>query len=384
MSNLPARPGHKIYRHPGAVSDTTILVPCYNEALRLDTKAFAEFADVHPEFRFLFVDDGSTDATLEILTNFCMSRPTSFDVLALEENGGKAEAVRQGLSHATKTDAKFIGFMDADLATPLEALVDFHRIVTILDGVDVVFGSRKQTLGHRIKRDLHRRIISFVCSTMARFATGLPISDTQCGAKLFRNTTSLKAVVAEPFETGWLFDVELFLRLSGTVSGSSERFFEHALMQWDEIPGSNVSSKDIVMGGLVMLKLISKRAMIKRKFRRLSDQHFIQSFEKLSLSGDVSLADMSALRERTSSTKEHVTINLASVRTISGPAMMSLFALCADIEYSGRRVRVLFCDDRCIVDAAKRCGLTSLFDCSIVEVPIASNDNLELSVMKAA
>ena len=47
--------------------ETIIVVPCFNEASRLAVEQFETFIQVHPDLRFLFVNDGSSDDTLEVL-----------------------------------------------------------------------------------------------------------------------------------------------------------------------------------------------------------------------------------------------------------------------------------------------------------------------------
>src|SRR4051794_39855798 len=100
----------------------TIVVPCYNEARRLDVHAFRTFARDDRAPRFLFVNDGSRDATLEILGDLRGTDPARFDVLNLTRNAGKAEAVRRGLVRALADGPDYVGYWDADLATPLEAI----------------------------------------------------------------------------------------------------------------------------------------------------------------------------------------------------------------------------------------------------------------------
>ena len=76
------------------MSRTWIVVPCYNEADRLVAAAFEAELDRRPELTFLFVNDGSRDATAGIL-NGIARRHVRAEALHLERNGGKAEAVRQ-------------------------------------------------------------------------------------------------------------------------------------------------------------------------------------------------------------------------------------------------------------------------------------------------
>ena len=76
---------------------TAIVVPCYNEAGRLDVDAFVEFVGTRPWLTFVFVDDGSTDGTKDLLAAAVQRSPDCIIALVLEENCGKAEAVRRGL-----------------------------------------------------------------------------------------------------------------------------------------------------------------------------------------------------------------------------------------------------------------------------------------------
>ena len=75
----------------------TVVVPCYNEAERLDGGPLLAFLDARPEARLVFVNDGSTDATGDRLAALAAERPDRIHVLSLNPNGGKAEAVRQGM-----------------------------------------------------------------------------------------------------------------------------------------------------------------------------------------------------------------------------------------------------------------------------------------------
>lgn len=237
---------------------TQIVVPCYNEAKRLDADAFLAFLDGSKGIGFIFVNDGSTDATLEKLLALQSVAPQRVTVLDLTVNGGKAEAVRQGLILATDSGADFVGYWDADLATPLDAIGDFVRIAAKFPETQVVYGARRMLLGHRITRTLGRRIVSRTCALLARQAIRLPIGDTQCGAKLLRNSPNLKAAISRPFTAGWLFDVELFSRLSNGLADRRLAFYEQPLAEWDEVAGSKVSSLAILKSGLRMLHLIGE------------------------------------------------------------------------------------------------------------------------------
>ena len=177
--------------------------------------------------------------------------------MSLERNSGKAEAVRQGLLQASKSGAGLVGYWDADLATPLDAVADFVRVMEKFPALKVVFGARRPLLGHRIERTFKRRVVSRVCGALARQAIRMPVADTQCGAKLLRTGPELSAALADPFSAGWLFDVELFARLSARVADRRHSFYEHPLSEWDEVAGSKVTTRAILRSGLQMLRLIA-------------------------------------------------------------------------------------------------------------------------------
>jgi glycosyltransferase involved in cell wall biosynthesis len=128
---------------------TRIVIPCYNEVARLKPDAFLDFAGEHPNISFLFVNDGSTDETARVLRELAMKLPGRLEVQELSRNAGKGEAVRQGMLHALATDAQYVGYWDADLATPLDAILSFVALLDERPGVGMVMGARVQLLGRR-------------------------------------------------------------------------------------------------------------------------------------------------------------------------------------------------------------------------------------------
>ena len=139
-------------------------------------------------------------------------QPGAVEVVTLAANQGKAEAVRQGMLAALGRRCDILGYVDADLATPPDELVRLVHIAR--DGKhDILMGSRVQLLGRAIKRNNTRHYIGRIFATCASLSLGLPVYDTQCGAKLFRPTEALAAALALPFTSRWAFDVELLGRL---------------------------------------------------------------------------------------------------------------------------------------------------------------------------
>lgn len=232
---------------------TRIVVPCYNEARRLQPQAFVSAMREEPGLSFLFVNDGSSDNTLEIIGSIKKERPAQVESLSLDRNSGKAEAVRVGMLHAIDGGFDNVGYWDADLATPLYAIREF---CALLDGggAEAVLGSRVRLLGRRIKRRPFRHYLGRVFATCASLLLGMNVYDTQCGAKIFRNSTSLKLVFQSPFKVKWIFDVELFARFPLVMNSStaevSSKWVEFPLVEWTDVKGSKVQGADFLKAAL--------------------------------------------------------------------------------------------------------------------------------------
>ena len=233
-----------------------VTVPCFNEASRLRPEGFTP---LHAGADVLFVDDGSTDATGEILAALAGEHA---HVLRLPQNGGKAEAVRRGLLHSIERGAPIVGYLDADLSTSAEEMT---RLVDLLQasGATAVLGSRVAILGADIRRSGARHILGRVFATGASLVLRLPVYDTQCGAKAFRVTPALRAALAEPFHSRWAFDVELLGRLIAG-QGSAEGIVEEPLRAWHDVGGSTLRWHGMVRTGLELGRV----AVALSRFRR--------------------------------------------------------------------------------------------------------------------
>jgi dolichyl-phosphate beta-glucosyltransferase len=225
------------------MQETTIVVPCYNEAARLQPDSFVRCALDQPAISFVLVDDGSTDSTFEVLTRTAERAPKQIRVLRLEHNAGKAEAVRRGVLAAFESTAALIGFWDADLATPLYNIEGFAQVLE-KPSLQLAMGARIQLLGRRVERHGVRHYTGRAFATLAALALQLPVYDTQCGAKIFRANAVFREIFSEPFELGWSFDVEMlarFLRIARRNGASPQnQIVEIPLQEWVDTPGSKL------------------------------------------------------------------------------------------------------------------------------------------------
>ena len=363
---------------------TTIIIPCYNEANRLHLEVFLNFARRNSNISFVFVDDGSKDLTINLLCGAMAALPKQVDVLMMARNTGKAEAVRHGLKFAAKRGDKYVAFLDADLATPLNAINDFISVADRLDNIDVVFGSRAGGLGRQVYRDLHRKMISLVCASMGRLATGLALKDTQCGAKLFRNTPHLKTCLDAPFTAGWLFDVELFLRISNPNKQNRKNFFEYPVLEWTEIPGSNIKFADVIKGGLKMTSLIFNQWKIREQFKNKRQAPKPEALQILRAGESLTTACLKSMETIIASDKKSIILDFSNVKSLGPSVFTSLTEVCERLRRAGKTPYIYLPDNAAILSAARRSTLTALYDCRIQNrKPINFKDNNRLSLVEA-
>jgi glycosyltransferase involved in cell wall biosynthesis len=222
----------------------TVVVPCFNEATRLDP-AQLDALIVAADVRILAVDDGSTDDTVTLLDKLAGADPGRIAVLALGANQGKGEAVRRGLVEAISSGADLVAYCDADFATPPDEVARLVATLRSEPDVDVVLGSRVAMLGSDIRRSVFRHYTGRLFATAGSLVLRAPVYDTQCGAKAFRVTGPLRQALAAPFVSRWAFDVELLGRLLQYRDAGNHpetgRFIELPLRRWREPGGSKLT-----------------------------------------------------------------------------------------------------------------------------------------------
>ncbi|WP_299762462.1 dolichyl-phosphate beta-glucosyltransferase [uncultured Dokdonia sp.] len=235
---------------------TGIIIPCYNEEKRLPVDAFIKFITTHESYHLCFVNDGSKDNTIEVLETIQKSAPTKVSIVDIKKNAGKAAAVRFGSRYLfNRKDIDYIGFIDADLSTDFD---DFKSLTDTLhknQELMLVYGSRGKGEG-QIERNIFRSLFSKIVKSIVFFILGLPIEDTQCGAKVFRRN-AIPVAYNNTFLTRWLFDVEIFLRLKKHF-GSKEimnKMYEQPLNRWVHVDDSKLGMKDAIQIPVKLLQI---------------------------------------------------------------------------------------------------------------------------------
>jgi len=184
----------------------SIVLPAYNESQRiaLTLDQILDHANQRAwSFEVIVVDDGSTDATAQIVETYARKHP-ALRLLENPGNRGKGYSVRQGMFEAR---GDVLLFSDADLSSPI-AEAD-QLFAAIHQGADIAIGSRWLKADTQIKRQpLHRQLFGRIFNVMLRLGLGLNFKDTQCGFKAFTRNAAQKVFPLQRIDR-WGFDPEL-------------------------------------------------------------------------------------------------------------------------------------------------------------------------------
>ena len=220
-------------------SKTCIVIPCYNEENGLDVQAYLHFLKQNTLVTICFVNDGSKDETLLVLSKIQNQFPKQVLVKSYEKNIGKAEAIRFGINSLITSDFDYLAYLDADLATSLEECVS---LISNFDSeISFVFGSRIKKIGSDIQRHRYRFIIGRTIATAISYILKLPVYDTQCGCKIMKKEVA-EIIFKDAFISKWLFDVELFNRLINLYRRPLvlKKLMEVPLKKWEDKGDSKV------------------------------------------------------------------------------------------------------------------------------------------------
>lgn len=192
----------------------SIVIPAYNEEKRIGetlqtySKYFENLRKNNKlDYELLIAINNTSDKTLDIVKKHKKSnKRISYINLP---GSGKGYAIAEGFKDALKRNNNFIGFVDADMATPPEA---FNMLINEINNYDGVIASRWISGSViKTKQTIVRRIMSLCFNFLVRSFFMMPYRDTQCGAKLFKRE-AVKAIIGEIGLTRWAFDVDLLYR----------------------------------------------------------------------------------------------------------------------------------------------------------------------------
>jgi glycosyltransferase involved in cell wall biosynthesis len=227
----------------------SIVLPCFNEednvadAIRAATKAARDNAE---DFEVIVVDDGSTDRTSEVASDFVDGSGRA-RLLVHPHNRGYGAALRTGIEAARQP---WVLLTDADLQFDLAQLEEFAALA---QSADVVAGRRM------MRQDpLGRRINGALWSALTRRLVRVPVSDVDCAFKLIRRDVLERVHLTSD---GALVSAELLVKLKA----EGARIIEHGVRHRARVAGEQSGANPRVVA-----RAFRELARQQRELRRLS------------------------------------------------------------------------------------------------------------------
>lgn len=222
----------------------TIVIPLYNEEKRIPflERDLLDFlkrweGEMNRRVEIFLVDDASRDQTSLLIRGLQKSLEEASSLvrvfpLSLEQNAMKGGALQQGI---LLSQGEFVLTMDADVAT--SSLEIFHWIekgsFDWNQHRSIFLASREHHLSS-VSDPSHRRVVGRIFNFLFQFLSGLSLSDTQCGFKLYPGPVA-RELFGSLKVKGWAHDIEIILK--AREKGCS---FLELPIAWTAIEGSKV------------------------------------------------------------------------------------------------------------------------------------------------
>lgn len=184
----------------------SLIIPMYNESSIIKETALTVskyMAERFEDYEVIFVDDGSKDASSDIVKELALP---NVRVEGYGENRGKGAAVRHGMLVA---DGDIRMFTDADLAYGTEVVERAYKRFSE-EKIDILIGSRRLSDDGYEGYTFLRRIMSGVYVKILCLFGGFRLSDSQCGCKAF-SSKAAKDIFSRCEVRGFAFDFEAIL-----------------------------------------------------------------------------------------------------------------------------------------------------------------------------
>jgi glycosyltransferase involved in cell wall biosynthesis len=236
----------------------TIIVPMYNETQRLE-RLFSCVSEniVHDGYRWIFINDGSTDTTLPEICKLMQKHPEHIRLVSFEHNQGKGMAIQAGVQAA---ETEWLAYLDADMATDIASVAQCIARAQAVHA-DIVCGSRycNGAVLHVPQPPL-RYAAGWLFRLVAHLIfPSLPVYDTQNGCKVLR-TAVAKDIFSRLQSARWAFDLEILLR-------AADHYLrvEEVGVVWSHQIGSHVNVRQSCVLLTETLRLWFFRTILRRR-----------------------------------------------------------------------------------------------------------------------
>jgi glycosyltransferase involved in cell wall biosynthesis len=214
--------------HNVSTHTLSLVVPVYNEAAHLERWCEEIFAfDFTLPTEFVFVDDASTDGTVDILKKF--TKRSNVKLLQQSRNQGKGAALARGLATTT---GSIVIVQDADFEYSFQDVPAVIQPI-VEDKADIVFGSRYKN-SFLVHRTFHYAI-NRVLTIASNVASGLYVTDMETCYKAFRGEI-IRGITIESPRFGFEPEVTAKIaRLKVRVAEVPVRYFPRNYLEGKKI-----------------------------------------------------------------------------------------------------------------------------------------------------
>jgi glycosyltransferase AglD len=226
-------------------TEVTAIIPVFNDRKSLEialTASIKFLSEITQEFEILIAEDGSSDGSAELVTEY-QNRDPRVSLLHSDERLGRGRALNRAIREA---HGNIVCYYDVDLATDMHHLQEL--IDAILQGYDISTGSRLLP-DSNIVRTGGREVASRSYNFLVRTILGSRIFDHQCGFKAF-NRERILSILPTIRDNHWFWDTEILVRAQ--KQGYRVREFP---VHWRAGKGTTVRIKDVFSMGSAIMRL---------------------------------------------------------------------------------------------------------------------------------
>lgn len=239
-----------------------ILFPVLNEERRLEKGigTTAKFMEEHfkNDYKITIVDNGSTDKTEEIARKLEETN-SNIAYMKLGEKG-VGLALREG---AKANDCDIVGYMDVDLSTKIDHLLEVKEIFEKEPEIKIVNGSRLSKKSMVIGRKFSREVTSRGLRLILKISLGMKINDALCGFKFFRKEIIEELINISSDTKGWFYCGEVLLRAE-----KNNIKIKEIPVVWQDDYDSTVNVKKLVKEYLTEIGKLFYEFRIKRSYKK--------------------------------------------------------------------------------------------------------------------